>query len=343
MKRSLLLAALFTLAACGGSAPTQTGPTTTVDHSKVLADHEIPDLAAQLVTIDGYSYADPPAREVTQSLVALHELEQRADRPDLFAAVSLHGVVADDRTQNRSHTSSGGSEVGYLALYEFRFAPPAGLETDASYFANGFEKKPAAPERLTLSATQVFKFQNPSSPDSRYVYLWLRHGVQGQFDGADAEPMERWLASYLAAPALSPNESEELAEHLFPVTGFVYVNAPQYNDLESALVAAFGSVPHSIHKVADSSGSIGTLSLAQPTSPTQADQAAARFFAAAGLPLNAAEHQVIGRLPVSIYTSDAGTFYVWEADGTVAMYGSNTEPAGATFIRGLLDAWTAND
>jgi hypothetical protein len=319
----------------------QGGPTTTVDHGAVLADHEVPDLAAQLVTIPGYSYIDPPATEVTQGMAVLHKIEQRADAPDFFAAVSYHGIVADDRTQNHSHTASGGTEVGYLMLIAFRYAPPAGLEDDPTYFTRLFDKELAAPTRLELTDTHVFKFDDPGRPDSRYTYLWIRHGVQGQFDGADAASMERWLGRYLSVSPLSPNETNELAQHVVPVAGFVYVNAPGLSDLSGAIADAFGSAPYSIHKVADSSGAIGALSLIELASPMPADQAAQAVFAATGTPLGTAERQVIAGVPVLVYSAE-GPVYVWAAGNTIAILGADEEPAGQTFVEGMVQAWTTN-
>ncbi len=306
-----------------------------------MADHEIPDLAAQLVTIPGYSYADAPATDVAQGLAALHNGEQQMDSPDFFAAASFHGVVAEDHTQNQSHTAGGGTEVGYLVLTEFRYSPPAGLGDNPTYFTQLFEKGMAAPASLTIAGTHVFKFNHPSTPDSRYFYVWIRHGVQGQFDGANDASMERWLALYLDVPALAPDETAPLAKHLVAVTGFVYVNAPALTDLDAAVVKAFGAVPRSIHKVADSSGAIGTLSLVELSSPVSPDEAASAVFAAMGVPTGSARHQVIAGVPVSIYESGNIPVYIWVTGNTLGIFSADADATANTFVEALVQAWAS--
>lgn len=342
MKRISFLAAVLALAACGGGSSGNAGSTTTVDHRAVLADHEVPDLAVQLVAIPGYSYVDPPATEIAQGLAVFHEIEQRAERPGLFTAVSFHGVVADDRTQNHSHTAGGGVEVGYLTLNEFAVAPPAGLEDDQNYFIGVIGKEVAAPTRLDLSDTSVFKFDDPSAPDSRFVYLWIRHGVEGYFDGADAASMERWLGRYLSAPALSPNESPELAHRVIPLAGFVYVNATEIEALSRAIVDAFGAVPSALHKVADGVGSIGVLSLAELEKPLAADEAAMAVFGNLGLPVGDSKGREVAGVQVFVFQTSEGVLYSWATGNVVALFSANREPAGQTFVEALLYAWRAN-
>ncbi len=124
---------------------------------------------------------------------------RRKPSPGFIAAQSYHGVVAADASQNMSPTGSGGTEAGFLVLYAFSEAPPASLTDDEAFFSHQHDGK-APIARLEMSGTPVYVFEYPDTPDSRFMYSWLRHGILANFDGAARGPAERWLNRYLAAP-----------------------------------------------------------------------------------------------------------------------------------------------
>ncbi len=206
-----LAAAMFlSIAGCGsaggggGESASSPAPsraaTSPVNHLANLAPQESPELASQLVRIPGYSYADPPVSEVNSQIKRVKQHEEQVGAPAGFiAAQSYHGVVAVDASQNKSRTTSGGTEVGFLVLWAFSQAPPASLTDDETFFSYQHDGK-APIARLEMSGTPVYVFEYPDTPDSRFMYSWLRHGILANFDGAARGPAERWLNRYLAAP-----------------------------------------------------------------------------------------------------------------------------------------------
>lgn len=199
MQRWPLLFALVSLGACGGGeAADDVVPPSTVDHAAVLADHETAALAARLTSVAGYSYVDPPAREVAASLALLHELEAANGGEELFVGVSYHSVVADDASQNQAHTASGGAEVGYLGMMTFAVAPPASAEDDPRMLKGLFAGDGIAFSTLTISEVTMLLADDAGSDDSRFTYAWLDDGVLHLFDGATRPTMERWLEHYVA-------------------------------------------------------------------------------------------------------------------------------------------------
>ena len=50
---------------------------------------------------------------------------------------------------------------------------------------------------VVLAGVSVQLFENSAMPNSRYFYPWAIDDVDGVFDGADRESLERWLATYL--------------------------------------------------------------------------------------------------------------------------------------------------
>jgi hypothetical protein len=73
-------------------------------------------------------------------------------------------------------------------------------------------------DRLEAAGVSVFVFEIPQSPDSRFTYSWLDHGVQGFIDGANREPLERWVTAYLTLSKLAEQETLELAARLTSVS-----------------------------------------------------------------------------------------------------------------------------
>lgn len=230
------------------------------DHQSDLAVGETALLTQFLVPVDGYRYIDEPSSKY-EDVLATFDANDAELEGDLFGAVSLHGVVADDPSQNTAQRWDRNWEVGYLALVQFNEVLPSGSDQQLAEWSFGGE----AIEQLDVGGVKVFVFEDPESPDSRFFYSWLEHGVQGIIDGADREPLERWVRSYLMIPKLAERETKELAARLTDVPGFAYANVDM--STEGAAVEAFGDLSYSMHAVADDVGSIGRLVLTDSNDP----------------------------------------------------------------------------
>ncbi len=174
------------------------------------------------------------------------------------------------------------------------------------------------------------------------VYRWIRHGVEAHFDGADGTSMERWLELYLTAPAPSPAETPGLEDLLVPIDGFTYANAPNLDALERAVGEAFGDVAHSIHKLADDGGSVGSLTLVDPTVEMSLDDAVTAFAEASGTGIDPRDLTVIEGVPVASHDEQGVIFQMWVTDGVVAILAVETaEPEAITAQ--LLRGWEQLD
>jgi hypothetical protein len=229
------------------------------DHQQELATGESTVIASHVVAVDGYTYLNATDSETRGAINRLGLIEEQVG-DDLFSAVALHGVVADDPSQNTAGRSDGGWEVGYLNLVQFTYAVPYGLDEELATSLYG----DSPIDSLDIDRIQVFVFENPNSRYSRYTYVWFEHGLQGAFDGADREPLELWLAAYFEIPKLNQHETEKLHARLADVAGFRYI------DVDTGAPAGLGemlgpleSVAHSVHKVANMDGSLGALILAE--------------------------------------------------------------------------------
>lgn len=257
--------ATTTEAGRSGSDSTRDLPQQPVDHQTDLSTGESPFLAAYVVPVDGYSYADADEFEIDATIELLDSIERDNDY-DYFGAVSLHSVVADDPSQNTARTQARKLEVGFLGLVQLNDVVPAGLEEEVASNARG--SMPI--ERLEMSGVPVFLFEAPDSVDSRYTYSWFEHGAHAFIDGADREPLERWIAAYRNVPKLAPNETARLDALLVPLEGFTYANfdpaiQPEINE-------SLGQYPYSAHRIADTEDAIGTLLLVDTPDPTPFDE-----------------------------------------------------------------------
>jgi hypothetical protein len=331
------------LAGCGAksspssSTTTPKGPTTTVNHQASLAPKETPDLAAQLVTVPGYSYVDPPASEINTDIKIFQDALKKANLPtDFIAAASFHGVVAADSSQNRSHTASGGSEVGFLQLYAYSEPPPAGLANDEAFFTSQHDGK-APITHLQLSGIRVYVFEIPNEPDSRFNYSWLRHGILANFDGADRTSLERWLSAYLATPNPSTGETTQLAALLTPVEGFAYVNFTS-PDITNLVTTTFGKVPYSAHQIVDDQGMVaGLVLMSSPTTKSTADAVAAFQKADPTSFISTTTTTIAGTTVDKFQTTDNGTSYttyVWVKDGVVGSLNASDTAQAESFLNG---------
>ena len=176
-------------------------PDRTKDHTTELSTGESRILAAQLVEVPGYTYQDVSEDESKRIRNNLREWAQAVGVPeDIFSAVSLHAVKADDSSQNTA-LGSLGLEVGFLSLSEFSEAPPAGA---IGQLGAGYQD---SIDEFEVDGVTVRVFETPDSADSRFTYWWFRHGVQGMLDGATREETQRWVTDYLSQPVRVGAES----------------------------------------------------------------------------------------------------------------------------------------
>jgi hypothetical protein len=247
------------------SDPTEDLAQQSVDHQTDLSAGESPFLGAYVVPVDGYSYVDADEFEIDAIIERLDSIERDTDY-DFFGAVSLHSIVADDPSQNTARTQARKLEVGFLGLVQLNDVVPAGREEEVASNASG-----GVPiERLEMSGVPVFLFEAPDSVDSRYTYSWFEHGTHAFIDGADREPLERWIAAYRDVPKLAPNENAQLDAILVPLEGFTYANfdpavQPEFDE-------ALGQYTYSAHRVADTADAIGSLLLVETSDPAPFDE-----------------------------------------------------------------------
>ena len=311
------------LAGCGASGgtgradsssttrpPTTTSDATTtiVDHQADLAEGETAGIASQLVEVPGYEYTDVSPTEVDGALKILQrDLAVLGDDP--VRAANFHSVVADDPSLNTASGSTG-PELGYLRLLEFTTPPPSDLTSTATRIGtSGLDEV----DQFDVDGVEVVAFEDPSSTNSRWTLVWLRHGVQGVIDGATREPLEDWVRSYLAIPEREPTEDDQLADALRPVPGHAYVNTWD-DELVAAVAPLLDGHPGSIHSVTDDTGAMAVLVLADTGDPLD-EQGLVDLLGELD-PSGTARSTEVAGLPVATLTSDGATSWAW-SDGDV--------------------------
>jgi len=247
----VLTVVVLGLAGCGSRPPSSTS--NPVNHQATLAEGETLDVASQLTVVPHYRYVDLSKREVESELALMRSSTDAAGMS--MPAVSLHSVISEDASQNTAQTSSGSHETGFLMLLEFETPPPSTVDLS--------RWKPGHVGDKVIHGTTVFLFTDPSHPESKYMYVWVRHGVLGQFDGATRAPTQRWVTSYLSIPERQPGETSRLSSALVPVAGFEYANSADARQLASAFRRGSSRIPHSVHMVLGRHGPMGTLILAE--------------------------------------------------------------------------------
>ena len=123
----------------GGGSIDVESTSTSQAHSGKPAKGESDALTVQLVDVPGYRYVDPPKSEIQHVLDLLAPMTE-GDSPEAPRAISLHGVVADDASQNTAHNNLNRHEVGYLQLIEFHLPLPTGLEEQAASMMAGIDE-----------------------------------------------------------------------------------------------------------------------------------------------------------------------------------------------------------
>lgn len=283
-----------------------------------------------LVPVDGYRYEDITDVE----LKILSARFEEALSEGLLEAASFHGVIADDPEENTAVAVTEQMETGFLMLYQLAY-PCCSAGAEAEVIESIFGPASAI-DQLEIAEVPVFVYEDPGSVDSRYVYLWIDHGTAVYFDGADREPMERWLTRYLPLPKLAEHETPELAAQLTVIPGFGYANfeAPEES-------AALDGVPHVVHALVDSDGLIGMLVLTQTDDATPLEQFLQGFEP--GATLEKTEESEIGGYPVATLraSSVSAPALMWAKDGiTGAVVVSGTDTLAS--VEGFLGKFLAS-
>ena len=254
-----------------------------------------------LVPVDGYRYENITGPEL-QLAVAQYE---QALSEGFFQGLSFHSVIADDPAQNTARTVAGQRETGYLVLYHLGVnCCPAGMEAE---IIQSFVGPVPMIDQLEIANTPVFVFEQPESIDSRYVYQWIDHGTIAYFDGADREPLERWLNRYLPLPKLAEHETPELSAGLTVVPGFGYANVEP-----SDAFAALDELAWAAHSLVDADGVIGGLILTQTDASTPLEQLLQRLQPDATFEETTSE---IAGYPVRALSAGDETALIWTQDG----------------------------
>jgi hypothetical protein len=314
MVLALALGGIGEPAAGRGGAPRRTDPcpgTSVVDHQHSLQVGETPDLAANLVPVKGYCYVDVSKGEAQMTVDALQSVNDEHNE-FFFSAVSLHSVRSRIPPDNTARGSTG-RELGFLKLISFgpEFAPLAGEDEQIAEASVGGDMI----DRFTVHGTKAFLFVDRSSRDSRYHFTWVRHGVQGDLDGATRAPMEKWVRKYLAATVLVGTESSNLVDALVRIDGYAYADYPDDEITETWVKGPLGAVPSSQHQVVDDTQSIGGVVLAEVPASMTTDEYVARLGAYGLRGATAEEGVTIADARVARFTIDQGQVYVWVRGG----------------------------
>jgi hypothetical protein len=176
----------------------------------------------------------------------------------------------------------------------------------------------------------VFVFEDSSSSDSRFTYVWVRDGVIGAFDGATRAPMERWLAAHLAEPVRVPGETAALAAALPAVAGYGFDNRDLPRSDRTMLVTGpMGDVPISYHVVTDTDGTIGKLLLAEVDRGVDTSSLATKELAgiaAVHRGFTPAGTVTLAGVPVAHLHGPDGDVYVWSRNGIAGVFITTEHP-----------------
>lgn len=229
----------------GSTAPTLT------DHQRELSQGETVALTAELVPVPGYEYTDVSSAERTAAL---------ASQPSTITASAFHGVT-DTNT---------GKEIAFLALS----VPTPNDAMHSPNYAERFGQWALSTSAVTpkeFSGQQVWFAEDPSRPNSRYQYAWLRHGTIGWLDGPDQTAVEQFLAAYFAVP-FHGAEDPVLAARMVDLPGYVFTNAVDRTKQETVAEELFPGATASMHYVFDQTHVFGGLVLVGPVTDVSDDQ-----------------------------------------------------------------------
>jgi hypothetical protein len=318
-----LLASAALVAACGGSSLPGAGsssPATLSPHVG-MSRMETAALAAELVPVPGFRYADVPADELSGQLDRL---------PDTISSASFHGVVDE----------STGREAAFLALT----VPPPGDAMHSQAYAERVAKSALStdtPSPQIMSGQTVWYAEDSSRPASRYQYTWLRHGTVGWVDGPDRTTVETFLAGYFAT-GFRGAENKSLAERMVDLDGFSYTNALDQTVERSAVTWVLPDVPSSVHFVFDATHSIGGLVLVGPYTTTDSDLLSAAkewLLEADGIdqkPMVATADTVVGAIHVHHLAERSGQMHLyvwrWPDTGVGAWFVTSRPDIAPTFL-----------
>ena len=322
---ALPLLLVVSVATCK-SRPTE--PPDSAWHQAHLAERESAVLAAELVEIPGYFYEDVSAEELKNALAQWPE--------GLVVGVSLHGV----------REVSSGDEIAFLQLIAIDPTDALHAPANEDEFSGWFSGTEDT-QRMELSGQTVFLAEDPSTPDSRYQYVWLRQGTAGWADGPDQATLEGWLKAYFALPVVRPDENAALVERLVDVPGFAYANDTRPEAVQAFTGEPFAGDDYSIHQVFDENHGWGTMVLIGPdTSLTEDDfvaGVASTLDEVMGTqPIEAGGFHIEG-MAVSRFLSTTGsgaditTFVWWWADARIGgALATERSDIGEPFLRSFL-------
>ena len=220
-------------------------------HQRELSSGETVALTAELVTVPGYEYTDISSAERTADL---------ASQPSDVTASAFHGVTE----------TSTGKEIGFLALS----VPSPDDAMHSPNYAKRFGQWALSTSEVTpkeFSGQQVWFAEDPTRPNSRYQYAWLRHGTIGWFDGPDQGVLEPFLDAYFAAP-FHGAEDPVLSARMVDLPGYVFTNAVDRTKEETAAQDLFAGATASMHYVFDQTHVFGGLVLVGPVTNVTDDQ-----------------------------------------------------------------------
>lgn len=313
----------------GTTAMPATTDTTIGEHQANPSPGETAALAAELVPVPGYRYADVPAAERTADREAIGIADLRA--------ASFHGVIDE----------TSGDEIAFLVL---AVVDPRDAMNAESYARRVAEHQLASPDvtPVTMSGQQVWTHEDPSRPASRFQYVWQRHGTLGWLDGPDQAATERFLQGYFAAP-FTGAEDPLLGRRVVAVPGYSFTNAVDDRREADAAAALFPGAQASLHYVFDETHTFAGLVLAGPVAELSDQELVARvttWMEEAGASTAPELHQVgerqVGDVTVH-HLSATGSkldLFVWQWPGSgVVGWVTTTRPDLAEpFLTAFLQA-----
>lgn len=154
--------------------------------------------------------------EVKFGLDRLKLVEQTVGE-EIFAAMSLHGIVSDVASENTALGSTG-KEMGFLQLYAFTDVPPAGVDRRLAQVSIGLAVEPTP---MTIAGQAVLRFEDPTSPSSRYTYSWLRGYLYADYE--DSRVVKLFVRSAIGRV---PYSVHRIADGEGQLGGLVLAEAP---------------------------------------------------------------------------------------------------------------------
>jgi hypothetical protein len=260
---------------------------------------------------------------------------------DQVSAAAFHGV----------RETTTGTEIGFLVL---AVPPPDDAmhaPGNAEQFAQGMLETPDITAK-ELSGHQVWFAEDPTRPNSRFQYVWLRHGTIGWLDGPDQAALEQFLTAYFAVP-FQGAEDPVLAQRMVDLPGYAFTNAVDRTDEQAAAEDLFPGATASMHYVFDQTHMFGGLVLVGPVADMSDDELiahVAKWSATTTGESVVPKLQAQGDIPVGdvtihhvANTTTGINYYVWRWPNTsvVGWLASARPDIAATFLPAFVAAQPA--